>query len=444
MRFGRCYTRASKENRPVNDHIAPELRPLAVPISDIALDPRNARKHGEKNLAAIRASLERFGQRKPVVVQREGMIVRAGNGTVEAARSLGWTHIAAVVSDDDDQTATAFALADNRSAELAEWDDEALAELVSELDADMLNAIGFDAEDVSALEARTNPAEVVEDEAPAAPRTPVSRMGDLWCLGQHRLLCGDSTNEADVVLVMNGERAALMNTDAPYGISYDNAALGPNRKDYSSIANDELSDERLQAFLELAFRAAKDHALKDNAAWYMWHAHLTQGYFAAAAAAAGVILHRQIIWVKDRLILGRGMYHWKHEPCFMGWVDGHRPPDYGEGDGERTQTTAWEIKGVGVTDRREFEHATPKPIALFAIPVVKHTLKGEVCYEPFSGSGPQIIACEQLDRRCFAIEIAPEYVDVAIKRWQRLTGEQATLDGKPWSEVAEERGVAVD
>jgi DNA modification methylase len=155
----------------------------------------------------------------------------------------------------------------------------------------------------------------------------------------------------------------------------------------------------------------------------MWHAHLTQGYFAAAAAAANVVLHRQIIWVKPVLLLGRGQYHWKHEPCFMGWVKGHQPPDYAE----RNQTTVWEIASVASKERKEFNHSTPKPVQLFAIPIKKHLGVDEICYEPFAGSGPQFIAAEQLSRRCFGMEIGPKYCDIIIARWEKLTGKKAEL-----------------
>ena len=192
------------------------------------------------------------------------------------------------------------------------------------------------------------------------------------------------------------------------------------------VAKDELRDEVLQEFLEKAFGAAK-LALADNSAWYLWHAYLTQGFFAAAAAAAAaeVILHRQIIWVKPVLLLGRGQYHWKHEPCFMGWVQGHQPPDYAD----RTQTTIWEIESVSHSDRKEFNHSTPKPVELFRRPILKHLKAVEICYEPFAGSGPQFIAAEDTGRRCYGLEIEPAYCDVIVKRWQNFTGKEATLEG---------------
>jgi DNA modification methylase len=187
------------------------------------------------------------------------------------------------------------------------------------------------------------------------------------------------------------------------------------------VANDALRDADLQRFLESVFRAAAAEALQPNAAWYLWHAHLTQGFFAAAAAAAAanLVLHRQIIWVKPAFLLTRGQYHWRHEPCFMGWVEGHQPPDYGRGNGERDQSTVWEIKGIDRAKRKSLDHSTPKPLVLFAIPLMKHTKRKEICYEPFAGSGPQFIAAEKLRRLCYGIEIEPRHVATILERCQQ-------------------------
>lgn len=200
------------------EYIHESLRSLAVPIESLRPDPKNARKHGEKNLAAIEASLRRFGQRQALVVQREGMIIRAGNGRIEVAKRLGWTHVAAVIVDEADVEATAFALADNRTAELASWDNGVLGSLLASLPDDAALATGFD-ENALAKLAGWNA--VSEDDAPEPLPDPVSRSGDVWMLGRHRLLCGDCTDPDGVALLLCGEKPFLCVTDPPYGVSYD-------------------------------------------------------------------------------------------------------------------------------------------------------------------------------------------------------------------------------
>jgi len=416
------------------DWIAEELRPLAVPIGDVKADPENARGHSEENIVAIMASLKEFGQRQPVVVNKSTGVIAAGNGRHAAARRLGWTHIAALYVDESLARHRHFAIADNRTAELATWQQDQLAAQLLEMqdgapdlyDALLLDQLGDGAEEVEAGGVAPEPQTDNADKLRAHWRV---EAGQLWVIpgasGKHRLLCGDSTDAAQVQRLMQQDRAGLMNTDPPYGVSYAN-----EKRPHPGVANDLLSNEKLQAFLESAFSSAASHALLPNAAWYMWHAHLTQGYFAAAAAAAAnVVLHRQIIWVKPILLLGRGQYHWKHEPCFMGWVKGHQPPDYGEGNGERTQTTVWDVGGITQAERREFNHATPKPVALFRIPIVKHLNDGEIAYEPFAGSGPQFVAAELTRRICYGIEIEPKYVAVILQRLKDM-GLTPKLDGR--------------
>ena len=389
-----------------------------VPIDSLTFDPSNVRKHGEQNLATIKASLNRFGQQKPIVVDANG-VVRAGNGTLMAAKALGWKEIAVVRSTLAGSEATAYAIADNRTAELAEWDDDALKQTLAALqieDEDLAVATGFDAKEIDALLA---PDEVTEDEVPEPPVEPITKPGDLWLLGNHRLLCGDSTKAEDVERLMAGAKALLCQTDPPYGIAYvSNAQSKGQATSHVEIENDELDGEKLQAFLEATIRAAVPW-LVDNCAFYLWHPMLTQGTFFAAAAAADILIHRQIIWCKPSLVFGRGDYHWQHELCFYGWRKGHRPEFYGE----RNQTTLWHVGRETSKD-----HPTAKPVAIWEPPFRNHTKKGDVVYEPFSGSGSQLIAAEQLGRKCYGMEISPAYCDVIVKRWETLTGKKAELE----------------
>ena len=232
-----------------------------MPLADLNLDGANARVHDARNLDAIKASLTRFGQRLPIVVQREGMVVRAGNGRVEAARALGWDEIAAVVVDESDVEATAFAIADNRTSELAEWDDATLAATLKALEVDgvELDALGFSDDDLAALVGAEPVVEVVEDEIPEPPEDPITKTGDLWALGDHRVLCGDSTKGGDVARLMGGEKAQLVHADPPYGMG----------KEGDGIANDNLYREKLDAFQMDWWRAFRPH-IDDNGSAYIW------------------------------------------------------------------------------------------------------------------------------------------------------------------------------
>jgi DNA modification methylase len=331
----------------------------------------------------------------------------------------------------------AYVLADNKLALNAGWDDALLAQELAALDADEydLGLLGFGSAEIDALlaglESPVDPEREAdrEDARPDIRPRAITQAGDLWLLGDHRVLCGDSTDPADVAHLVAGRRAYLMATDPPYGVSHvatkngiPDSGFSDMAERWEHIANDDLQDQALQAFLERVFRAAVDHALADNAAWYLWHAHLTQGFFAAAAAAAAdVLLHRQIIWVKPSMVLTRsGMYHWRHEPCFYGWRRGHMPPWHGD----KSQTSVW-----AVGRDRDTVHPTQKPVALWEAPIANHTRRGECIYEPFAGSGSQLIAAEKAARTCLAMELSPHYVDAIVRRWQDFTGRCATLDG---------------
>lgn len=384
--------------------------------------PNNARKWSARAIETVGKSIKTYGWRQPVVVDSDGVIIvghlrRAGGKW--AGEKQCPVHVA---SDLTPAQVKAYRLADNRTSEESSWNVDLLAMEFGELKAmDFdLSLTGFDTREIDQFTLKPNPA---EDDVPPVPEAPVTRTGDLWVLGEHRLLCGDSTRADSAVLLFGTDRAGLIAVDPPYGIAYDSAELHEHGVSYAQINGDHHEDLQLQAFLESAFRTAL-LIIKPDAAWYLWHAMLTQAFFAAAAAAQ-VILHRQIIWVKPVLVFGRGQYHWKHELCFMGWVKGKEPPDYSD----HKDVTVWEVAGVDLKDRRAFKHSTPKPVELFRRPIVKHLKPGEICYDAFAGTGPQFIAAELTQRRCFGLEIEPAYCDVIVTRWQNLTGKQATLEG---------------
>lgn len=420
------------------NHIAAELRGLAVPIDSLVLDPANARLHPDRNLDAIKRSLQRFGQRQPVVVQAKNRIVRAGNGRIVAAKALGWMHIAALLVDEDDASATAFALADNRSAELATWDEAALAQLLHTLAAEDsidIEVTGFSQDEVDRLWREAFPEEAGGtgiDDTPEPPADPVARLGDLWVLGDHALLCGDSTKEADVLSVMNGARAALVATDPPYLVDYTGERPNDSGKDWTASYR-EIDIEDADAFFRSVFENIL-RVLAPGGAIYCWHAHKRQATIARIWEALGIHDHQALVWVKPTPVFGRVYWHFQHEPCLMGWRKGEKPPH----DGVHEFSSVWECDWDGKA-RISCDHPTSKPVELFARPIRKHTKRGDIVFEPFSGSGSQIMAAETLGRRCRAIEISPVFVDVAIRRWQEATGKEATLDGVPFSTVAEQR-----
>jgi len=266
---------------------------------------------------------------------------------------------------------------------------------------------------------------------------PISRTGDLWVLGSHRLLCGDSTSREDVRRAMNGMKARLFATDPPFLVDYD-GTNHPSGKDWSETYGVTWNDDDSKSELYPKFiAAAQAEAITDDAAWYCWHASCRYSHLESTWIAAGILPHSQIIWAKNRPVLGNGWYMFQHEPCLMGWKKKCKParmPNQG------MLSTLWEVDAVPMGDDRP-NHPTPKPLELFAIPMRQHTRENDVCFEPFSGSGTQIIAAEQLTRRCYAIEIATAYVDVAVRRWQQLTGLKATLDGdgRAFAEIETER-----
>ena len=417
--------------------ITGELRLEYMPLASLKGAEKNPKRHSPD----IGKSIERFGYVEPVVLNEATGRLVAGHGRCADLRAkqkagapvpegIKENHADWLVpvirgkSFKNDAEAEAYLIASNQLTTAGGWDIPELGEMLKGLHSlgpTMLDGIGFTPKELGELVPAANA--VVEDNpqplidnAAKLQKKWGTKLGQLWVAGKHRLLCGDSTSEADVTRLMGGKKAVLFATDPPYGVAYADETGESAKKKHSKIANDENDGPKLQAFLESVFQVALGH-LVPRAAWYLWHAQLTQGFFAAAAAAAHVKVHRQIIWVKPSLILGHGHYHWRHELCFYGWVEGKMPPWYGD----RAQTTVWEI-GRETSDL----HPTAKPVELFARPMRFNTRKGEVCYEPFAGSGTQLIAAQQLDRICYGMELEPKYVAVALERLS-LLGLEPTL-----------------
>jgi len=388
----------------VSANITAQLEPLAIPIKKLNFDPANARKHGAKNLSAIKASLNRYGQRKPIVVKKQGMVVEAGNGTLEAAKALGWDKIAAVVIDDDPATATGYAIADNRTGELAEWDDECLASLLQSLEDEIpLTDLGFSDDDLAEL-LGADPEEPAEDPgAEEPPAEPVSQRGEVYALGPHRLMCGDSTSAEDVAALLGGDTPNLMVTDPPYGVSYDpnwrvdaaaKGALAYAGTRNKIVTNDDRADW------------SEAWALFPGAVAYVWHDAKAQEV-QESLKQCGFEARAQIVWAKPRFAIGRGHYHWQHEPCWYAVRKGKTAA----WAGDRSQTTLWAIPlDVNV----EGGHSTQKPLECMERPIRNH--EGDV-YDPFLGSGTTLIAAARQGRRCYGLEISPAYCDVIRKRW---------------------------
>lgn len=385
-------------------------------LASLVPNARNARTHSPDQIAQIAASMKEWGWTNPVLVDEGGAII-AGHGRVLAADQLGVAEVPVMVAVGwTDAQKRAYALADNQLALNAGWDMDTLAEEVRGLDAwgFDLSLLGFG--NLDALLARgaglTDP-----DDVPEPPAEPVSQPGDVWVLGRHRLVCGDSTDADNVAKALNGVAPHLMVTDPPYGVEYDadwrNKAMradgSPSAgRAIGKVLNDGRADWR------------ETWALFPGDVTYIWHAAWHASAMQASIEDAGFEIRCQIIWAKPRFVISRGHYHWQHEPCWYAVRKGKT----GHWTGDRSQTTLWTIEhNKSVTG-----HSTQKPVECMKRPIENNSSPGQAVYEPFSGSGTTIIAAEITGRACHAIEISPAYVDVAVQRWQNFTGNEAVLE----------------
>jgi len=383
-------------------------------VSELIPYANNARTHSDAQVAQIASSIREFGFNNPVLVDGGNGII-AGHGRVLAAAKLGLHTVPVIeLTHLSDAQKRAYILADNRLAENAGWDRELLALELGDL-ADLgldLGEIGFDGAELDALLGH-GASDPREEETPEPPADPVSRSGDLWLLGSHRLLCGDATDGAAVARLLDGVRPHLMVTDPPYGVSYDpdwrNRAGASETKRTGKVANDDRADWR------------EAWALFPGDVAYVWHGALHATTVAESLLAFGFEIRSQIIWAKERLVLSRGHYHWQHEPCLYS-VRGK-----GHWSGDRKQSTLWSIPSRN--QDAETVHGTQKPVDCMRRPMLNNSSPGQAVYEPFCGSGTTLIAAESSGRVCFAMELDPAYVDVCVQRWQAFSRHAAVLDG---------------
>lgn len=354
---------------------------------------------------AVAASIKEFGFKNPIIIDSDNVIV-AGHTRLKAAQKLKTETVPCVVADDlTQEQINAFRLADNKTAELAEWDLELLNSELELIDGIDMTEFGFELD----LE---DDQEVVEDEFDEElPEEPQTKLGDIYQLGRHRLMCGDSTDVDSVKTLMGGYKADLLLTDPPYNVAYEGKT-----KDALTIKNDSMSNDKFREFLRSAFTAA-DENMKPGAVFYIWHAD-SEGYnFRGACFDVNWTVRQCLIWNKNTMVLGRQDYQWKHEPCLYGWKDGagHLWA------ADRKQTTVLNFD----KPNRNGEHPTMKPVALFDYQIQNNTKGGDIVLDLFGGSGTTIIACEQNGRDACVMEFDPRYVDVIIKRWEEFTGEKA-------------------
>ena len=398
-----------------------------VDIEKLIPYARNSRTHSDEQVAQIAGSIREFGFTNPVLIGVDNDII-AGHGRVMAARKLGLAEVPCIrLAHLTDTQRRAYVIADNKLALNSGWDEELLkVELLSLRDEENfdLDLIGFSEDELAALlsvqtvEGNTDP-----DEVPEPPADPVSVVGDIWILGNHRLMCGDSTSIDALNLLCGGQLIDLWLTDPPYNVAYKGKT-----KDALKIKNDSMQDDDFRKFLRDTYTAA-DAVMKPGAVFYIWHAD-SEGYnFRGAAVDANWKVRQCLIWEKQTLVMGRQDYHWKHEPCLYGWKEGaaHLWAS------DRKQTTLLKFDRPS----RNGEHPTMKPVALFEYQLLNNTKCGDLVLDSFGGSGTTVIACEKNGRYARVMELDPKYCDVIVNRWQDFSGKQAVHaeSGKTFDEL---------
>jgi DNA modification methylase len=400
-----------------------------VKVADLIPYALNSRTHSDEQVAQLAASIREFGFTNPVLIDEQANLI-AGHGRLLAARKLKMEQVpAVVVTGLDDRRRRALVIADNKLALNAGWDEEALRVELEDLATDFGELMGFSQDELVDLLKKNEVTEGLTDEdaVPEVPEEPITREGDVWLLGRHRLMCGDSTSIDHLQQLCDGQLVDMWLTDPPYNVAYEGGT-----KEKLTIKNDSMPNDTFRQFLRDAYSAA-DAVMKKGAVFYIWHAD-SEGYnFRGAAADIGWQIRQCLIWKKSSLVMGRQDYHWMHEPCLYGWKDGasHLWAS------DRKQTTILEF----AKPSRNGEHPTMKPVELFEYQMLNNTKGSDLVLDSFAGSGTTAIACEKHGRNARLMELDPKYCDVIIKRWQDYTGQNATLDGadKTFNQLVVER-----
>jgi DNA modification methylase len=424
-------------------NVRPEISEIA--ISDLKPWADNPRGIEQESIDGLRASLEQFGYVDLVVVNKRNMLVISGHQRLKIMEAAGIEVIPCVVVDLDDMAAQALAITLNNQ-EIAGYFTAALLPILEHMRQDMPEdyvrlRLQELREEVEHFEA-DKIGNTLPDDIPAAPKEVITKPGDLWIMGDHRLLCGSSTDVKDVARLMDGHQAQLLATDPPYLVDYTGMDRPGGGKDWSDTYHEvDIKDAHLffLSFLKIGLQHTDPAA-----AIYMWHADRRFELIASIFRELDILLHQHIIWVKPCSVMTYSVYPWRHEPCLFGWRCGSKPffrPSRkkvgtvwvvnllrsGDPESPEYYSDLWEVDWEGKKRNNGLDHPTVKPTEIFAIPMRVHTNPGDICYEPFSGSGSQIIAAERVNRRCFAMEIEPVFCDVAVRRWEEFTGKKAEV-----------------
>ena len=387
-----------------------------VEVSKLIPYAKNSRTHDDAQIAQLAASIKEFGWTNPILVDGDKGVI-AGHGRLLAARKLGYDKVPVIeLKHMTEAQKRAYVIADNKLALNAGWDTAMLSIEIKDLEDEGfdLTLLGFDDKELNALiEPEVIDGLTDEDAVPELPKEPKTKLGDIYILGNHRLMCGDSCSVTDMDKLVNDRQVDMWLTDPPYNVAYEGAT-----KEKLTIQNDSMGNDEFRQFLRDAYVTA-DTVMKAGAVFYIWHADTESYNFRGAALDAGWKVRQCLIWKKSTLVMGRQDYHWKHEPCLYGWKDGagHLWA------ADRKQTTILEFDKPS----RNGEHPTMKPVALFEYQMLNNTKGGDIILDSFGGSGTTMLAAEKNGRIAYLMELDPKYCDVIVKRWEDFTGKQAVL-----------------